>query len=219
MNQILLDESLKAKGYIIPHLIGSHKIDLSKINFDVIKKRLVAQRKHIEAEKLKNLLSQKLIEMARLNKIRSKFLEKFQKLVDEYNAGAINVEVFFNRLKDFTKDLNEEDKRGLSENLTEEELAIFDLLYKPDLTKKDKDKVKLVSKTLLEKLKREKLVLEWRKKQQTRADVLLTIQDVLDNNLPDSYTPPIYQEKCNLIYQHIYDSYFGKDKSIYTVTT
>jgi type I restriction enzyme R subunit len=152
--------------------------------------------------------------MARLNKMRSKFLEKFQQLVDEYNAGAINVEVFFNRLKDFAGDLNEEDKRGLSENLTEEELAIFDLLYKSDLAKKEKDKVKLVSKTLLEKLKREKLVLEWRKRQQTRADVLLTIEMTLEE-LPDSYTKPVYQEKCNLVYQHVYDSYYGSGKSIY----
>ena len=210
----LLDESLKAKGYVMPHPIGSRKVDLSKINFDAIKKRLVAQRKHIEAEKLKNLLSQKLVEMARLNKMRSKFLEKFQQLVDEYNAGAINVEVFFNRLKDFAGELNEEDKRGISENLTEEELAIFDLLYKPDLTKKEKDKVRLVSKTILEKLKREKLVLEWRKRQQTRADVLLTIEMTLEE-LPDSYAKPVYQEKCNLVYQHVYDSYYGSGKSIY----
>lgn len=213
----LLDESLKAKGYVIPHPVGSHKIDLSKINFGAIKKRLVAQRKHIEAEKLKNLLSQKLVEMARLNKMRSGFLDKFQQLVDEYNAGAINVEVFFSRLKDFAEDLNEEDKRAISESLTEEELAIFDLLYKPDLTKKEKDKIKLISKTLLEKLKREKLVLEWRKRQQTRADVLLAIQTILDEGLPDSYTPPVYQEKCSLVYQHVYDSYYGSGKSVYSI--
>ena len=213
----LLDESLKAKGYVIPHPVGKHKIDLSKINFDVLKKRLVAQRKHIEAEKLKNLLGQKLTDMVRLNKARSGFLEKFQQLLDEYNSGAINVEVFFDRLKNFAEDLNEEDKRGIAESLSEEELAIFDLLYKSDLTKKEKDKVKLVSKKLLEKLKREKLVLEWRKRQQTRADVLLAIQTILDEELPDSYTPPIYQEKCSLVYQHVYDSYYGSGKSVYVI--
>jgi len=33
----------------------------------------------------------------------------------------------------FTQDLSDEDKRGLSEQLTEEELAVFDILTKPEM--------------------------------------------------------------------------------------
>lgn len=90
-----------------------------------------------------------------------------------------------------------------------------DLLDKPNLTKKEKDKLKTASKKLLETLKHEKLVLDWRKRQQTRADVLLTIQTILDEELPESYEKSEYERRCALIYQHIYDSYFGQDKSIY----
>ena len=115
----------------------------------------------------------------------------------------------------FAKKLNKEEKRGISENLSEEELAMFDLLYKPGLTEKEKEKVKSVAKKLLEKLKQEKLVLDWRKRQQTRADVLLTIQTILDEELPESYTRVMFGEKCNLVFQHIYDSYFGQNMSIY----
>jgi len=67
----------------------------------------------------------------------------------------------------------------------------------------------------LERLKQEKLVLDWRKRQQTRADVLLTIQTILDEGLPESYTRVMFGEKCNCVYQHIYDSYFGQKMSIY----
>lgn len=211
----LLDESLQAKGYVISHPIGSGRVDLSKIDFDAIKRKLVANRKHIEAEKAKNLIAHKLAEMVRLNKARGKFLEKFQHIIDEYNSGTINVETFFNRLKEFAGELTEEDKRSIAENLTEEELVLFDLLSKPDLTKKEAEKVKLVSKTLLERLKKEKLVLDWRKRQQTRADVYLTIETILDEGLPESYPKPLYEEKCHLVYQHIYDSYYGQEKSIY----
>ncbi len=73
----------------------------------------------------------------------------------------------------------------------------------------------IASKDLLIKLKKEKLVLDWRRKQQTRADVLFTIETVLDEMLPGSYPPDLYQEKCNTIYQHIYDSYYGAGKSVY----
>ena len=80
------------------------------------------------------------------------FLEEFQKMIDEYNAGAANIETFFARLMAFTKRLSEEEKRGIAEQLTEEELAIFDLLTKPDvvLTKAEEREVKKVAKELLE---------------------------------------------------------------------
>jgi type I restriction enzyme R subunit len=72
--------------------------------------------------------------MLRLNKSRINYLEKFQQMIDEYNAGSRNVEIFFADFVEFAQELNIEDKRAISEKLTEEELAIFDLLTKPDIT-------------------------------------------------------------------------------------
>jgi type I restriction enzyme, R subunit len=53
---------------------------------------------------------------------------------------------------------------------------MFDLLTRPNttLTKQEKAEVKKVVRTLPETSKREKLVLDWRKKQQARADVQVT---------------------------------------------
>ena len=72
--------------------------------------------------------------------------------------------------------------------------------------------VKKVAKTLLEKLKKEKLVLDWRKQQTTRAMVLTTIKDVLDE-LPRTYTKELYEQKCDVVYQHFYESYRVKGKA------
>jgi type I restriction enzyme, R subunit len=192
-------------------------VDLRPIDFDVLQQRFAKGRKRIEAEKLKASLSVKLANMVLQNKTRMDFVEKFQQMIDEYNSGAINVEVFFARLVDFTGQLNEEEKRTIAEQLSEEELAIFDLLTKPEmsLTKKEIDEVKKVARELLAKLKQEKLVIDWRAKQQARAAVQLTIQDSLDA-LPSSYERPIYAQKCELIYQHVYDSYFGSGQSVYS---
>jgi len=192
-----------------------NKFDLSKIDFDKIRKRFFEGQKHIEAEKLKNAVSRKINLMAMLNKSRKEFLEKFQKLIEEYNSGAINIEVLFKELIDLAQDLNEEEQRHVKQGLSEEELALFDLLYKDDLSEKDEKQVKVAAKELLFKLKKEKLVLEWRKKQQARASVLVTIEEILDKNLPTTYGKEIFQEKCKQVYQHVYDSYFGSGKSIY----
>jgi type I restriction enzyme R subunit len=107
----------------------------------------------------------------------------------------------------FTKKLNQEEKRGLAEQPTEEELVIFDLPTKPQihLTPPEMTDVKKVAKSLLEKLKREKLVLDWRKQQTTRAMVLVTIQEILDG-LPQAYTKDLYDQECDVVYQHFYES-------------
>ena len=57
-------------------------------------------------------------------------------------------------------------------------------------------------------------MLDWRKNQRTRASVKLTIEEWLDR-LPKTYNNFLYEEKCELVYQHVYESYFGAGKSVY----
>jgi type I restriction enzyme R subunit len=218
----LLDKSIATEGYVFhdppeqKQYGEDHYIDLSQIDFEALKLTFENGHKRIETEKLRASIERKLIQLVRLNKNRIDYLEKFQTMIDEYNSGSHNVEMFFTKLMAFTKELNAEEKRGIAENLTEEELTIFDILKTPDvrLTKKDELQVKKVAKKLLETLKGEKLVLDWRKRQQSRASVRVSIEVTLDL-LPRIYTPEIYQKKCDLVYQHVYDSYFGSAQSVY----
>ena len=71
------------------------------------------------------------------------------------------------------------------------------------LTQAEEREVKKVAKELLETLKREKLVLDWKKRQATRASVRYTIETVVDE-LPRTFTPDLYQQKCELVYQHVF---------------
>ncbi len=74
--------------------------------------------------------------------------------------------------------------------------------------------VKRVAKELLTVLRREKLVLDWRKEQATRAGVLVAVEEVLDR-LPEKFTQPIYREKCNQVYEHVFKSYWDDGHSVY----
>jgi type I restriction enzyme R subunit len=208
----VLDQSIATEGYVIrPSAIAANYIDLSQIDFELLKKQFETGRKPIEVQKLRSKIAVKVAQMVRVNRTRMNFLEEFQKMIDDYNSGAANIETFFARLMAFTQKLSEEEKRGIAEQLTEEELTIFDLLTKPDmaLTKGEDREVKKVAKELLETLKREKLVLDWKKRQATRAAVQLTINTVLDE-LPRRYTPDIYQQKCDVVYQYVFDSFGGQ---------
>jgi type I restriction enzyme R subunit len=216
----LLDESVAANAYVIHGAAGEalagEPIDLNQIDWDALAAKMAKGKQRTEAEKLRAAVAAKVNALARLNPTRIDWLERFQKLIDEYNAGSHNVEEFFKRLVEFTKDLNEEERRGVAEHLTEEQLAVYDLLMRPapDLTDAEIAQVKKVAESLLELLRREKIVLDWRKEQQSRAAVRLAVETKLDE-LPDKFDTALYREKCDAVYLHIFDSYWDDGHSIY----
>ena len=215
----LLDSSIVPTGYII-EAAGDYEthpiVDLSQIDFDQLRERFRTQHKQIEAEKLRGSINRKLSEMIRLNKTRMDYQEKFEQMIAEYNDAAIDVDVWFEQLIALAGELNEEEQRAIAEQLSEEELTVFDLLTRPelDLTEAERNTVKMVSRQLLNTLKQEKLVLDWRKHQTSCAAVKLTVEQLLDE-LPKCYTPELYDKKCEVVYHHVYDCYYGEGNSIY----
>jgi type I restriction enzyme R subunit len=63
---------------------------------------------------------------------------------------------------------------------------------------------------LLETLKREKLMLDWRKKQQAKAAVQVTIDDMLDRLLPLSYSKEVYLQLCIDVFSMCMSAIMGK---------
>lgn len=216
----LLDQSIATEGYIIRDVNApndEHLIDLSKIDFEKLAEKFKAGRKRTLNEKLKGTVAQKLMAMVRLNRTRMDYLERFQAMIDAYNAGSLNAEEFFQQLVAFAQSLNEEEQRGVGEQLNEEELALFDLLTKPEIemSETDRKKVKATARELLVTLKEGKLVLDWRKRQQARAEVRVTIEKLLDEGLPRAYTPELFEQKTTAVFQHVYDAYYGAGRSVY----
>ena len=115
------------------------------------------------------------------------------------------------------RELNEEERRTLGEELDREELAVFDILTKPEmaLTASERKRVKATARELLETLKAGKLTLDWRKRRQARADVRVTIEKHLDEGLPGSYTPELFRQKASAVFQHVYASYYGAGRGVY----
>jgi type I restriction enzyme R subunit len=168
-----------------------------------------------DIERLKAIISRKLMPMVERNSSRQNLQERFQQLIEEYNLGAYTAEQFFEQLKNFIGVLEEEEKRTAREGLTEEELAIFDLLCKDvALTEKERAEVKKIAHELLEKLK-EALVIDWKKKQRTKAKVESLIKDVLDALPEDIYNDTLWSKACEEVYLHVYDKYSGEGVSVY----
>jgi Type I restriction enzyme HindI endonuclease subunit-like, C-terminal len=90
-----------------------------------------SKHRNTEIEVLKAAIRSQLDKLIRLNKTRLNFAEKFEELIESYNAGSRNIEELFEELVKLSRSLSEEEQRHVRENLTEEELVIFDILTRP----------------------------------------------------------------------------------------
>ena len=218
--QALLDESIAAEPFKIKQPTqGYGQIDLSKINFEALRKRFESKKpSNTDLERLRAAVKAQLERMVRLNPTRADYLEKFQTLIDGYNSGSRNIEEIFKELLALSMVLTEEQTRHVRENLSEEELTIFDILTRPapDLTTAEREEVKRVAHQLLEKLHK-LLVLGWRQKVSTRARVKIEIENALDEGLPRAYSKDLYEKKCAAVFEHVYQSYQGEGRSVFGI--
>lgn len=205
--EALLDEKIDGVAITAPIIEGDEaggRVDLSAIDFEKLAK-LFATRPHTAAEKLRADAETKAHDMASRNPTRVHLVEKLEKLVDAYNLGTVDVEAFFEALKALIAEMEEEERRAAREHLTEDELAVFDLLTRPEpkLTKSEEIAVKKVARDLLEKLQEQLAVIDWKTRQQTRAAVQSTIRFEL-NELPDEpYPEPLWNEKVDAVWSFI----------------
>ena len=215
--EALLDANLEGVAITAPIRQGDDTegmVDLSSVDFDKLGK-LFAQRPHSTAQGLRTKAERKVREMVAQNPTRLHLVEKLEKLVDSYNTETIDAKQFFERLKALIREMEEEQRRAAREQLTEEELAIFDLLTRPEpkLTKAQEVQVKKIARELLSKLKEHELVFQWRQRQQTRAGVLHAIRIELDKLPAEPYPDDLWNRKVDATWQFVFSHYARTDGS------
>jgi len=192
-------------------------MDLSKIDFGALAAKFKASpHKNTDLEVLKAAIRAQLEKLIRLNMTRADFAEKFEELIESYNAGSRNIEELFQELLELSRNLSDEQQRHVRENMTEEELVIFDILTRPapELSNQERAEVKKVARELLARLK-QLLVLNWRQKSSARSQIKLAIEDMLDTGLPRAYDKPLYEKKCAALFEHLFESYPERDGGVY----
>lgn len=193
-------------------------IDLSKIDLEALRKRLEkSKHRNTDLEMLKAAIRAQLEKLIRFNRTRADYLEKFEELIESYNNGSQSIEETLKKLLNLTGSLTEEEHRHIRENLSEEQLTVYDILTRPgpELTTEEREEVKKVARQVLARLN-SLLALDWRRQTQARAKVRLAIEDTLDGGLPKPYTPELYQSKCSALFEHVYESYYGEGAGVYT---
>jgi type I restriction enzyme R subunit len=198
------DDQSEAKFYDLS------QIDLEKLRDEFAKK---VRRKASALQDIRQVVEDKLAQMVAQNPLRMDYYRKYAEIVADYNRekDRVTIEETFAKLVDLANSLSVEQRRAAEEGLSEEELALFDLLKKDNLNKADRERVKLASQSLLDSVRRLIAPLErWTEKEQTQAEVETFILDYVFQELP---TPPFSDDEkqtiAKLAYEHVWQQSVG----------
>jgi type I restriction enzyme R subunit len=185
------------------------KFDLSTVNFAELDRQIQTANPYLQTEQLRSFLQQKLQQMIRVNPQRMSYLDRLQEIIHKHNENSANIADYPAEIVAFAREVREEELRTSREQLSEEELAIADLLTLNDPhTEADWQQIKALARKLLAELKSSgNLVDNWYNKPAMNSAIKLLIINVLDT-LPEApYPKALYNQKCEEVYRHIRNYY------------
>ncbi len=186
------------------------RVDLSQINMEKLRDEFASKvkRKATAIEDIRQIVEEKLAQMLAQNPLRMNYEKKYQEIIAAYNQDKdrATIEATFAQLTDVLAALDVEQQRAVQEGLSEEQLALFDLVQRGDLNKTERERIKQASRDLLEGVLAIIAPLDrWTEKEQTQAEVEAFILDQVYLSLPEPpYTPDDKAEVAQLVYRHIW---------------
>lgn len=190
-------------------------VDLSRIDFDRLRQEFANKvpRKHAAVQDIRQLVEDKLAQMLARNPLRMDYYRKYQEIIADYNRekDRATVEATFDQLLDLAASLDAEQKRAAEEGLSDEELALFDLLFKDHISNADRERLKQASRSLLASLQALlQPMRDWTQKAATQAEVKVFILDSLYGSLP---RPPFTEPETEDIAAQVYDYVWARSAS------
>lgn len=211
----IVDEHLELDADNIVAESGSNRrFDISKIDFDLLRREFAKKKeKNLIMKDIQELLQERIAQMMAANPSRINFYEKYQEIIHNYNAeqNRASIEKTFEDLIHLTEELSEEEKRYLREGFeNDEQLSLYDVLFKDDLSKEDIKKLKKVAKDLLGKIKSMLKTMDHPfDKQETKASIVIAIRDLLWQELPESYSDESITYYRDAVFNYISQRYGG----------
>ena len=177
----LLKASIQSQGVI--SLFDSKQEEESISLFDpaVLEEVSRMKEKNIAVEILKKLMAEQVSIYKRTNVVQSqKFSEKITKLMNAYYNGLITNEEVIQELLKTAQEITEQYSSGKKLGLTQEELAFYDALTKPEHIKDFYQNNELIDLTReLTEMLRKNRTIDWQKKTTARAAMRKMVKHLL----------------------------------------
>lgn len=186
----------------------SRQFDISGIDFDLLQREFAkVKKRNLVMKDLEDVIKQKLDRMLFSNPDRINYYERYQEIINDYNSeqDRATIEKTFMELMNLANTLDQEEQRYVREGFSnDEELSLYDMLFRDDLSKSEIKKIKEVAANLLQKIKAKIAELDhWTDKQETKAAVDNLIRDTLWTELPDNYDENSISEYRTRIYEYV----------------
>ena len=177
----LLKSAVQSEGVI--NLFDSSKTGENFSLFDpaVLDEISRMKEKNIAVEILKKLMAEQVSMYKRTNVVQSqKFSEKITQLMNSYYNGLITNEEVIKELLKTAEEITNLYKSGQKLGLTQEELAFYDALTKPEHIKDfyQNDQLIALTKELTEMLRKNRTI-DWQKKETARATMRKMVKRLL----------------------------------------
>ena len=177
----LLKASIQSQGVI--SLFDSKQADENISLFDpaVLDEISKMKEKNIAVEILKKLMAEQVSLYKRTNVVQSqKFSEKIAQLMNSYYNGLITNEEVIKELLKTAQEITELYNNGEKLGLTQEELAPYDALTKPENIKDFYQNNELIDLTReLTEMLRKNRTIDWQKKETARASMRKMVKHLL----------------------------------------
>ena len=175
----LLKQSVKSDGVINLFSDVGEKVNLFDPTF--LENISKMKEKNLAVEMLKKLIDEQVRIYKRTNLVKSEaFSELIQQTLNRYLNGMLTNEEVIQELLKLAKEMLHASEEGNKLGLTDEELAFYDALTKPEAVKdfySNEDLVAL-TKELTETLRKNKTI-DWQKKESARAKMRMIVKKLL----------------------------------------
>ena len=194
----LLKASIQSQGVI--SLFDSKTADENISLFDpaVLEEISRMKEKNIAVEILKKLMAEQVSIYKRTNVVQSqKFSEKIARLMNAYYNGLITNEEVIRELLETAQEIADQYGSGQKLGLTQEELAFYDALTKPENIKDFYQNNELIDLTReLTEMLRKNRTIDWQKKTTARAAMRKMVKHLLKKY---KYPPEDYDTAINTV--------------------
>lgn len=188
----LLKHSIKSQGVI--NLFADVKKEFSLFDPNFLEEIARMKEKNLSIELLKKLIAEQVSVYRRSNVVKSeKFSEMLQRAMHAYLNGMLTNEEVIEELLKVAREIMDAQNAGEQTGLTQEEIAFYDAITKPQAVKDFYTNEELVEMTreLTEMLRRNKTI-DWQKKESARANMRRLVKRLLKRH---KY-PPEGQEEA-----------------------
>jgi type I restriction enzyme R subunit len=210
----IVNEAIRAQAPGEDHAEGL-TVDLSQIDFERLRQEFAKHVTHKRAalQDIRDVIEAKLQQMLDRNPMQMDYYRKYLEIVTEYNRekDRVTVEQTFAELVRLANSLDAEQRRAAKEGLTDDEYVLFQMLFKDNVSKADREKLKQASKSLLTSLREViQRMPAWTKNSQTQAEVKVLVLDTLWQSLP---RPPFTDQDAEQLADRVYDYVWQRSAS------